>query len=1032
MRKISTEEFVRRFKHHIASHEGKVVWFVGAGCSVSSGVPDAAGLVRRWLSELKYLETGDAEGLDDWAEARFPAYDRNAPAKAYIQVHEALFYTDQDQQREQEKLALGGEPGFGYASFAQLMTHPEWGDRCNTVMTTNFDELAAEALYLYSQRKPQVLTHESFDRHVQIAGSRPTIVRLYGDAHLGAEYLDGNRRLLRQDVKGRLAAMLTECTLVFLGYGGRDECILDLMEGIPAGAPSGGVFWVNDAEPGEAIAEWLDERKGVWAECGDFDRLMFLMNREFDLGHPRIDRFDRILQKYDDQYRTLAAEQRGGRAAADEAEEPAPTEPPQAESVLEVEQSEPGSADSASVDDDVLDLDEVVAEGPTEPAPKHRIDALIAAAVKAMADEPGSDAPAAKSSPERSDETATSNGVVVDIGTSSVAAGEAPHEVLVTPQPLPDRPRPAPIASPHAEDVELDLEAEGDLVPPTHMLPRDDALRLDARFRAAIADAPRSGELLARYAQFLAIGRRDHDGAEHYFNRAVDADPDNADVLLPFARFLTTVRRDAERAEDCYRLALRADFDDPETACDYAEFLWRVRGDVVTANECFQVAAESDRRTARTLVRYARFQREAEGNEDAAFAMLKGAAQAAGQDPAPHVALAEFLAERRDDLPRAREAIKRALSLAPDDVATLTAAARFDARHEADEAVAVERFRRALEVDPANVDALLSFAALLASRGKMTEAEEQLLAARDIDPASARVALAHARHREAVGDDHAKVEDAYRRAVALDPRDAEVLARYGRFLWLTRRKPNAAADRLQKAAELDGRDPLALRSYGRFLAEERELPEDAERLLRRAVKVAPTDAGALDDLAQFLSARGRERREIDALFRRAVAAAPRDRLIKSRYARFLAERASEAPQAAAMLDEVLEADPANARALAGAAQAHFVQGRRDEGASLLARAFDAAMASEPRRRDLDVLLELWLYRYAFDCAAGSDAIKAAAWLVKEGARTRPGAHEAMVSRAIADGHPEPDLLRELVRVTTGDAKPEGLARFSAA
>ena len=77
--------------------------------------------------------------------------------------------------------------------------------------------------------------------------------------------------------------------------------------GLPRGAPAGGIYWVNDEEPGEPIRQWLEERNTLWTPYSDFEGLMYLLRREFELGHPRIDRFDKILQRYDAQFHALSA-----------------------------------------------------------------------------------------------------------------------------------------------------------------------------------------------------------------------------------------------------------------------------------------------------------------------------------------------------------------------------------------------------------------------------------------------------------------------------------------------------------------------------------------------------------------------------------------------------------------------------------------------------------------------------------------------------------------------------------------------------
>ena len=1218
LRTISPSEFVRRLKHGIVSHDSKVVWFLGAGCSVSSGVDDAAMLTNRWLKELMYLETGEEDGLEQWAESRFPAYDRNDPASAYIQVHEALFYTDQDQQREQEELASEGQPGFGYATLAQLLTHEKWGDRCNTVITTNFDDLAADALYFYSQRKPQVLTHESFDRHVQVSDARPTIVKLYGDAHLSSEYLDGNRRLLRTDVKNRLRALATECTLVFVGYGGRDDCILDLFEEMPQGAPSGGVYWVNDKAPGKSMSQWLEDRRAVWAQNDSFDDLMYLLRREFQLGHPRIDRFDQILQKYDAEYRALASKktlqpvpldgpvsppaaaetkpaavvepivtrpvaneasavkepantpsETYTAATADAKSWPVATEPlaeepsefkeptiaasttvepsnddgmpePKIEvldpitpdtlkteplvaaaiamkarekveeaqraaspaPMLDVEAPQdkifthpdgfnnaavsalgsavavpqtPSKASSVDVtnfsvdleggnspavnsfandaelgDDDIFELnteatDVDINEGEANPAAlasagvensedgsRHKIDALIAAAVKAMAtDSQGQDAtkPVDMSSATLDNITAPLGALDIDV------ADVAPPLDSLVAQPLPNRPVGAPTRSTDAEIIDIadDTVDAGPLTPPTRLMRREDAVALDARFRSALADNPRDAMLLADYAQFLTVGRQDHDGAEHYFNRAIDADPQNDAALRLFARFLTDIRRDHERAEDCYRLAIRANFESAETMCCYAEFLWHARGDLETAGECFQVAVDAAPRDAGSLMRYAKFLQLVQRNDDAAYALLKLAAASGGTDPAATAALAEFTAARRGDLEKAEATFEKALEIDGDSVETLISAAQFHAKYKGDLSRAETLFDRALSLDSTSTDALLAFADFLRThRSDPAKAEQMIKRATEVDPGNASIAATYAIFRDEVLVDDEGAEDMFRKAINLDPRDATVLTHYGRFLQYSRRKPSAAEDRLRKAVGMEPRNALALRSYGTFLILERDNIEEGERYLRRAVTSAPSDAESLSDLAEFLGKRGRNHEETEDMFRRALAADQSSKRTLRRYARFLSETKGDTDAAEEMYRKVLDEQPEDARALSGSAHSMFVQGKRQEGLSLLDKAFDAVMGDEPRRRSIDLLLELWFFRYCFDENAKRDAIKAAIWLVKEGAKVTRIDVNPVVARAIADNHSDPDILRELAGVVSGSAAPERLDRFNVA
>ncbi len=1090
MRTISPFEFVRRFHHGLINHDGRYVWFLGAGCSASAGIGDAGRTTLRWLGELKYLETGTAEDVAEWAPGRFAGFDPADPAALYGEVLDALFYTEQEQERELERINAQAEPGFGYATLAQLVTQPDWGERCNTIVTTNFDDLAADALYLYSQRKPQVLTHESFDRRIRISTSRPTILKIYGDAHLGGGNPDRGH-FLRSDVKDRLRAQFTEAALVFIGYGGRDESVADLLSGLPRGAPAGGIYWVNDEEPGEPIREWLEERNTLWTPYSDFEGLMYLIRREFELGHPRIDRFDKILQQYDAQFRALESrDDLKPDTVPGFAAPPKPSQPDPVPAPIEEAESDHGEEWSysfaGSVADgfdrhDVIAEEELPAYGEdtilSNPASltvsdvddddaesNNRIDQLIAAAVAAMAngDHPDkhnaagiltetvtpyveADEPVSEperpilsivgdtgDTEERSPESDIADGRDLPADDAGALAASADYRDVSGDQTIAGFRHTA--SAPQADLARHDGEGSEDdfLELPGRLLNHEDGAELNRRYLAAIQDAPGNARLLARYARFLTVGRRDHDGAEHYFNRAIDADPQDGAALRAFAMFLTNVRRDFDRAEECYRLALRVDFENTETLIAYANFLWKVRGDMQAAGECYQVAVDGAPRHARAIAAYADFLSVVERKDDAAYALLKLATASTTTDPEPAIRLARFVAEKRGDLARAEAIYRQATKIDPGSAETMAIAATFlaDMAKKPDEAESW--FERSVETDAASPEVLRAYARFMCLHRRDADAAEDLLTrALDADPGDAQTALAYARFQEEERSDLEAADEYYRRAVHLDPRNATILSSHARFLHKARSNPAAAQDRYRKALALDGKDAFTLAQYGNFLLHERKDMDAAEPLLRRATMLAPRDAAALADLGLILRERGQVE-EAEALFRRAVAADPRRVATLRRYAHVVNTAKSNPRAAEAFYDKALAQNPNDPATLCGAAQAMFSLGKREEGLSMLDRAFEAALDDDPTKRDPDLLLELWFYRYAFDDRAGQDAIKAALWLVRAGARATRDDLDAVLKFAVTDGHAEPDLLSELASVACGESEPEQLQRFNVA
>jgi hypothetical protein len=150
LKQMGVAEFVRRFKREIDECEdSRFVFFIGAGCSISSGIPGANELVKMWLRGLKKLRTGDDTNSEHWAKKEFIDYDEKYAAKHYGKVIQDLFLNSETRQREIERLTDGKDPGFGYAVLAKLMGHKDFGSHCNAVLTVNFDDLIADALYLY-------------------------------------------------------------------------------------------------------------------------------------------------------------------------------------------------------------------------------------------------------------------------------------------------------------------------------------------------------------------------------------------------------------------------------------------------------------------------------------------------------------------------------------------------------------------------------------------------------------------------------------------------------------------------------------------------------------------------------------------------------------------------------------------------------------------------------------------------------------------------------------------------------------------
>jgi hypothetical protein len=235
LQKITAHEFANRFAHSIRVSQQNFTWFLGAGCSKSSGILDASGLTQKWLSEEYTLEGTPGANFDAWIKRHFPSYDPSNPAALYADAFARRHPSPVERQREIEMICSSGEPAYGYATLAQILSHREFGRFSNTVLTTNFDDLIADAIYQYGERhaRPLVITHEALARYVRTNSPRPTVVKLHGDAHIDPKNLKPETKEIGIDLARHIYPFLQHHALIFVGYGGHDESILHFFENCP-------------------------------------------------------------------------------------------------------------------------------------------------------------------------------------------------------------------------------------------------------------------------------------------------------------------------------------------------------------------------------------------------------------------------------------------------------------------------------------------------------------------------------------------------------------------------------------------------------------------------------------------------------------------------------------------------------------------------------------------------------------------------------------------------------------------------------
>jgi len=210
LQRMHASEFVRRLRESEDEPDVHYVFWLGAGCSVTSGIPAAGALVRdQWLPRLHRRRGIASRNVEAWATSEFADYSADEAASFYGSVMEALFRTADERQRETERLCDGQSPGFGYGVLASLMSRPD--GIFSATITTNFDDLVADAMYVFGSKRPLVIQHEALARFARPGRvQRPLVVKIHGDHRLNPMHTIRETAELRNRPKtpGRVAGVM--------------------------------------------------------------------------------------------------------------------------------------------------------------------------------------------------------------------------------------------------------------------------------------------------------------------------------------------------------------------------------------------------------------------------------------------------------------------------------------------------------------------------------------------------------------------------------------------------------------------------------------------------------------------------------------------------------------------------------------------------------------------------------------------------------------------------------------------------------
>jgi len=270
---------------------------------------------------------------------------------------------------------------------------------------------------------------------------------------------------------------------------------------------------------------------------------------------------------------------------------------------------------------------------------------------------------------------------------------------------------------------------------------------------------------------------------------------------------------------------------------------------------------------------------------------------------------------------------------------------------------AQQAVQAAIADDPSDEDTLAELARIAEANGGWADASDALGAALESVaelPAATRMELwvRLAGWRKDKLDDRRRAEDAFGKALAIDPENLEVL----RALEDIRRAPGRERElvhTLRARARLEG-DVATKRE---LLREAKALaegpvgdPELAESVLRDLIAEDEGDVWALEELTKLRAAAGDDAEVVRLLLTRAELVTDGGEAVSLKHeaARVLLDRLKDSARATSLYEEILESEPSDATAAKALRELYSSAGRHKELAKLLTRLVDVAMGKEDR------------------------------------------------------------------------------------
>lgn len=276
---ISLKAFTHIFVEAQKSNR-RFCFILGAGASREAGILTGTEMAKIWVDEIK--EKYDEDEIESLRKKlKIESIEINS--KNFFGIYDLRFFSDYQSgyayfEHELEK----GSPSIGHHALAKILAD----ETNNLVITTNFDSLIEDALFIYTNKHPLVVGHESLTEFINLNIKRPIVAKVHRSLYFQPFNREKETASLAEGWKETLKNVFMVYTPIVVGYAGGDGSLMKFLQ--DKNTKLNGLYWCywNKDEPSKEILSLVKSKNGCLVPIEGFDEMMFMLSRKLSFENP--------------------------------------------------------------------------------------------------------------------------------------------------------------------------------------------------------------------------------------------------------------------------------------------------------------------------------------------------------------------------------------------------------------------------------------------------------------------------------------------------------------------------------------------------------------------------------------------------------------------------------------------------------------------------------------------------------------------------------------------------------------------------